>query len=278
MASESILNPYYQLKFVSHDFWELYGDPRVSKYFLFSSGPWITLTAIGIYLSFVKIIGPQMMRDRKPLELRRLMVLYNIAMVLLSFYIFAKGCSLLNFGLDTWGCRLVRGQPVYDNFSHQFLDLAWLFFFSKLIEFADTVFFVLRKKSSQITSLHVIHHSVVPISVWMGFKFAPDGNNAFFPLLNSGIHTLMYSYYGLTAAGNALGIQEHLARVKKYLTAAQICQFLLAIVHGFSSFFSEDCANAPKASYIINLLNASMFLVLFCSFYRRAYTKPHKQS
>lgn len=34
-------------------------------------------------------------------------------------------------------------------------------------------FFVMRKKTSQISTLHVIHHGCMPMSVWFGVKFTP---------------------------------------------------------------------------------------------------------
>lgn len=50
---------------------------------------------------------------------------------------------------------------------------AYLYYFSKFIEFADTIFFVLRKKYTHVSTLHVIHHGVMPMSVWFGVKFTP---------------------------------------------------------------------------------------------------------
>jgi hypothetical protein len=35
------------------------------------------------------------------------------------------------------------------------------------------LFFILRKKNNQVSNLHVIHHGCMPMSVWMGMKFAP---------------------------------------------------------------------------------------------------------
>jgi len=35
------------------------------------------------------------------------------------------------------------------------------------------IFFVLRKKNEHISTLHVIHHGVMPMSVWFGVKFTP---------------------------------------------------------------------------------------------------------
>ena len=35
------------------------------------------------------------------------------------------------------------------------------------------LFFILRKKNNQVSNLHVIHHGCMPMSVWLGMKFAP---------------------------------------------------------------------------------------------------------
>lgn len=41
------------------------------------------------------------------------------------------------------------------------------------------IFFVLRKKNSHISTLHVIHHGVMPMSVWFGVKFTPGKDKAY---------------------------------------------------------------------------------------------------
>jgi elongation of very long chain fatty acids protein 7 len=48
--------------------------------------------------------------------------------------------------------------------------MAWWFYFSKFIDFADSIFFVLRKKTNQLSTLHIIHHSTMPIFSWFGPK------------------------------------------------------------------------------------------------------------
>lgn len=50
-------------------------------------------------------------------------------------------------------------------------NLCWWYYISKLTEFADTMFFVLRKKDSQISFLHLYHHSLTPIETWVLVKF-----------------------------------------------------------------------------------------------------------
>lgn len=152
--------------------------------------------------------------------------------------------------------------------------VGYLFFLSKFVEFLDTIFFILRKKDSQVTFLHVIHHSIVPISVWVGLKFAPGGNNALFPILNAAVHTIMYLYYGLAAIGPHM--QKYLWW-KRYLTKIQMLQFSIVIVHGLRTLFMPDC-HFPISFLILAQFNAILFLVLFASFYRQSYTKkPGKQ-
>lgn len=51
------------------------------------------------------------------------------------------------------------------------LNLCYIYYLSKLTEFADTIFFVLRKKKSQITLLHLYHHALTPMEAWFLVKF-----------------------------------------------------------------------------------------------------------
>lgn len=51
------------------------------------------------------------------------------------------------------------------------LNLCYVYYLSKLSEFADTIFFVLRKKKSQITWLHLYHHSLTPIEAFILVRF-----------------------------------------------------------------------------------------------------------
>lgn len=50
--------------------------------------PLTTLGMVLTYLSWVMVIGPIYMRDRKPLSLRSTLIYYNAGQVLLSSYMF----------------------------------------------------------------------------------------------------------------------------------------------------------------------------------------------
>jgi elongation of very long chain fatty acids protein 4 len=126
----------------------------------------------------------------------------------------------------------------------------WWYYFSKLLEFTDTFFFVIRKKVDQLSFLHVYHHSTMFTFWWIGVKWVPSGSSktriftlitksdylsthtAFLPAMaNSFIHVLMYTYYGLAALG------PHMNKYlwwKKYLTIIQLvrnCRNILAGTH-----------------------------------------------
>ena len=50
------------------------------------------------------------------------------------------------------------------------LDMTWWYFFSKFIDYFDSLFFLLRKKFTHLSTLHVIHHGIMPLTAWSGVK------------------------------------------------------------------------------------------------------------
>jgi hypothetical protein len=90
--------------------------------------------------------------------------------------------------------------------------------------------FVARKKFGHVSLLHVVHHGIMPISVWPGMKFIPGGHASFFGLLNSFVHILMYAYYMLSAMGPKY---HKYVWWKQHMTTLQMLQFLGIMAHGF---------------------------------------------
>lgn len=81
----------------------------------------------------------------------------------------------------------------------------------------------------------------------------------------------MYSYYLLSALGPK--VQPYLWW-KKYLTALQMVQFILVMIHAFQLLFI-DC-NYPKAFVWWIGMHAVMFYFLFRNFYQETYKKRAK--
>nr|CAH8867050.1 unnamed protein product [Trichobilharzia regenti] len=202
--------------------------------------------------------------DEKWDFVKYLMVLYNILMVIYSCVItFGTLWAVWTLGYGL-GCE---EQPDPRDAKYDILVLVgYLFYFSKFVEMLDTVFFLWRGKVDQVTFLHVFHHATMPPSIWWGVKYAPGGIAYMFPLANSFIHIIMYTYYGLAAAGAYRYLWW-----KNYLTLAQMIQFVILIVHQGQIFVSSTPCNYPKVFPAAIVLYASLFLVLFSNFYIKAY-------
>ncbi|XP_067122744.1 very long chain fatty acid elongase AAEL008004-like [Centruroides vittatus] len=241
-------------------------DPRMDSWPLMSS-PFPILTIIAAYVYFVKVLGPAWMKNRRPFQIDKLVKFYNILMVISNgFFFFYGGSRTYLSGKYNWIC-----EPIDYSINDEtkiIIRLGWWFFFLKIVELLDTIFFVLKKKFTHITVLHVIHHSAVAWGVWIGARFGPGGNNAFFPFINCFIHMVMYFYYFLAAMGPE--VRKYLWW-KKYLTIMQMVQFVVVFTHAMIPLFTS-CNYHRGYAYAI-MLHAIMFMGLFLNFYIHAYSK-----
>lgn len=168
-----------------------------------------------------------------------------------------------------------------------------MYYISKFTEFFDTFFFIARKRFDQVSTLHVIHHGIMPFSgellnysplipkltqifhstVWWGVKFIPGGHSTFFGFLNTFVHIVMYLYYMMAAFGPEM--QKYLWW-KKYLTILQMIQFVAVGIHSFQLFFHNPCNYPMGFAYFIGA-HAIMFFILFFTFFRKTYVKKKSQ-
>ncbi|KAL2772720.1 elongation of very long chain fatty acids protein 1 isoform 2 [Daubentonia madagascariensis] len=215
-------------------------DPRIQGYPLMGS-PLLMTSILLTYVYFVLSLGPRIMANRKPFQLRGFMIVYNFSLVAFSLYI------------------------VYE-----MVRVAWLFLFSKFIELMDTVIFILRKKDGQVTFLHVFHHSVLPWSWWWGIKIAPGGMGSFHAMINSSVHVVMYLYYGLSALGP---VAQPYLWWKKHMTAIQLIQFVLVSLHISQYYFMPSCNYQYPVIIHLIWMYGTIFFVLFSNFWYQSYTK-----
>lgn len=246
--------------------WQDAGDPRVDSYPLLSGGPWKVLTICLLYVLFAKYWGPKLMKGKKAWDCRRAMVIHNMLLIALNGVGCLLGLLFTNFGRDAWSCkRLDTADRSYK--SYVLINLGYLYFMTKFVDFLDTVFFVLRKKESHITGLHVFHHAIMPLTGWTGCKFFPGGNSALTPLVNTFVHTVMYSYY----LCSALEVPpEKYMHLKRRITEIQLIQFTLVLGHSLYSLFNPYC-EWPRLMAMAELAEAVTFLKLFSTFYKRTY-------
>uniref|UniRef100_A0A9J8A5R8 Elongation of very long chain fatty acids protein n=1 Tax=Cyprinus carpio carpio TaxID=630221 RepID=A0A9J8A5R8_CYPCA len=222
------------------DSWMGPRDPRVRGWLLLDN--YIPTFAFTVMYLLIVWMGPKYMKNRQPYSCRALLVPYNLGLTLLSFYMF-----------------------------YEMINVLWWYYFSKLIEFMDTFFFILRKNNHQITFLHVYHHATMLNIWWFVMNWVPCGHSYFGSTFNSFIHVLMYSYYGLSAVP---AMRPYLWW-KKYITQGQLVQFVLTM-------FQTSCAvvwpcGFPMGWLYFQITYMITLILLFSNFYIKTY-KSHAGS
>ncbi|XP_006893189.1 PREDICTED: elongation of very long chain fatty acids protein 5 isoform X2 [Elephantulus edwardii] len=147
-------------------------DTRVVGWFLLDNYlP--TLISTIIYL-LVVWLGPKYMKNRPPFSFPKILVVYNTALTLLSLYMFLElvtGVWESNYNFFCQGTRTAGESDM------KIVNVLWWYYFSKLIEFMDTFFFILRKNNHQITVLHVYHHATMLNIWWFVMNWVPCGHS-----------------------------------------------------------------------------------------------------
>ena len=142
-------------------------DPRVDSWALMSS-PWPTFAFCAFYYYIVRFAGVDFMKDRPAYSCKTAKLVYNLFQTLFSLWIFSRLCGFWLSGKYNWVCQPVDYSDSVDGLNAA--NIVWWYFFSKFTDFMDSFFMILCKKNNQLTSLHVIHHAMMPMTSWIFLK------------------------------------------------------------------------------------------------------------
>lgn len=245
-------------------------DPRSKDWYLACS-PLVPIVIITIYLLFVKKWGPSFMAQRAALKIERVIIVYNALQIIACSYVAWEGLRLwikLRYSIV---CQPVDFTVNEDN--AKVANLVFLYYVIKITDLLDTVFFILRKKFSHASFLHVYHHAGMVGVGYMACKFSLNGHFISLGILNSFVHVVMYSYYLYTALfpGTKVSI-----RVKKSLTILQLVQFALLVVHDSLPLIHSTCG-VEKIFCTYLIVQYTFMIVLFSDFYSKAYSSSKKK-
>ncbi|TRY79697.1 hypothetical protein TCAL_08329 [Tigriopus californicus] len=250
---------------ILEDIWDA-RDLRMDSYPLMNS-PLPTIALCCLYFYGVKFLGPRLMKDKKAWEIKNVLIGYNLVQVIFS------GWILFEILMGGWaGAYSFRCEPLdrSDNaMALRMANAAWWYYFSKFTEFFDTFFFIVRKKTEHVSTLHVLHHGLMPLFAWEACRFVPGGHESFGALFNTFVHVVMYTYYFLAAFGPRF--QRYLWW-KRHLTKFQMFQFVSVTLHSLQLAFSNEC-NFPVYQSMISSGFMVLFFILFMQFYFRNYKK-----
>ncbi|XP_023222628.1 elongation of very long chain fatty acids protein 6-like [Centruroides sculpturatus] len=238
--------------------------------------------AISMSLAYVIIIFylQNYMKSRPPFQLRWPLVIWNILLAAFSI------CGTLRllpglwvlireFGFMFSVCNLsfaIKHHPLPFWMS--------LFAWSKLIEFGDTIFLVLRKQ--RVIFLHWYHHALTLINVW--YANSIEMSTTYWCMtMNIFVHSFMYSYYAM----KAMNIKVPLF-IAMTITTIQIAQMFMGCFLTLSATYmyysGKYCEQTNTSLLLLNFMFFS-YAWLFCRFFRDSYFKrtncsnfPHEKS
>ncbi|KAH8354206.1 hypothetical protein KR084_003109 [Drosophila pseudotakahashii] len=230
------------------------------------------LMILGTYLLFVKVVGPKVMANRKAFDLRPLIKVYNIMQILYNIVMFVLAAHfMIGPGNFDFGC--ISNLPPEHDYKTWERWLTYSYFFNKLLDLLETVFFVLRKKDRQISFLHLFHHMYMLYFSFMYMYYYGYGGHGFFMcFFNVIVHIMMYSYYYQSSLSpDSRGDLWW----KKYITIVQLVQFVIVLGHSIYTLRQPDCPSARFSATCAGSISV-IFIILFSNFYFHAYIRPKK--
>lgn len=231
--------------------------------------PWahdsiVYVVAISVLYVLLAYAGVRWMRDRPKFTLRRSLVCWNAGLAWYSIY------SLYRFMPGF----INEKEPADRICSTAYMLRSggmWGFAFalSKFAELGDTVFVVLKKK--KLIFLHWFHHLTVMWFCWFSYIW-PHGPGRLFAMINMFIHSIMYIYYGVVAAG--------LWRLPKWInvtiTTLQLSQMIigaLTTLWAYNRRLSGLPCELSDFQFALAMMVYGTYGALFANFFYNAYLR-----
>uniref|UniRef100_A0A7E4W509 Elongation of very long chain fatty acids protein n=1 Tax=Panagrellus redivivus TaxID=6233 RepID=A0A7E4W509_PANRE len=225
-----------------------------------------TLSAIYVIVIFG---GQKLMESRKPYALDWPLALWNAGLALFSIMgvirmtpemFWSVGSNSFVYSI----CTASFAQGVTGYWTEKFA-------MSKVVEFGDTAFIVLRKRP--LIFLHWYHHITVLAYTWHAYK-DHTASGRWFIWMNYLVHAIMYSYYAI----RALHVRPP-KFISMMVTVLQILQMVVGVYIGIT-IYGIKSADQPCQQTWQNLMFSFTiyfsYFLLFCNFFYHAYVKSDR--
>lgn len=144
-----------------------------------------------------------------------------------------------------------------------------MFAFSKVLEFGDTLFILLRKQ--KLIFLHWIHHILTLVYCWYSL-FSLPAHSRWLAAMNFLVHSFMYSYYAVMASGWRIP-----RGAAQCLTAMQILQMAIGLYTQVQALvLSERVCRVPPSMAWFGATMYALFFALFTKFFVDKYGRAGK--
>lgn len=240
-------------------------DPRTVELILMNP-PWMPFVIVGAYLYFVQSLGPKLMANRKPFDLRNTLLVYNLLQVAANLYLAYFGTKLMIEAKVSLTCQSVDRSTSPRGMRE--VQLVHYYYLLKVADLFDTIFFVLRKKQSHVSFLHVYHHAMMILLPFFYSRIYPGGHGSVLGLVNTYVHAAMYFYFFLSVWRPEWTRD---LRWKKLVTIIQMTQFVaMTIYFGQPAIRGYECG-IPRYWFWGVMMQNVFMLVMFADFYVKAY-------
>ncbi|KAL6047976.1 Elongation of very long chain fatty acids protein [Balamuthia mandrillaris] len=209
-----------------------------------------------ISLAYVVVIFAlkRFMRDRKPYSLRTALILWNAFLALYSLISAVVVMPVLLS--EVWELGFV-GELCSVSTERYLAPWVLMFCLSKIPELVDTLFIVLRKRP--LIFLHWYHHLATLIFCWEACALNVS-TGVWFAGMNLTVHSIMYSYYCLTAMGYRFSQPLRLS-----ITSLQISQMVMGLIIIVSQL--SFCSEFHERNTYFGLAMYLSYFVLFAKLF-----------
>nr|XP_043624075.1 elongation of fatty acids protein 3-like [Erigeron canadensis] len=234
------------------------------------ASPLFLTTTILTYLTLTLTLPRAALPTVHPTFLRLISTVHNLILLSLSL-VMAFGCFLSSLSTMPNLQWIVCFPPNHTPPRGPLFFWAYIFYFSKILEFFDTFLIIISSSKSnnrRLSFLHVYHHSVVVVMCYLWLSTS----QSLFPIAlvtNASVHVLMYAYYMLCALGWR-------PWWKVLVTNCQIVQFVFSfLVSGLMLYYHFNTADGCSGFYgwCFNAVFNASLLALFVNFHFKNYDK-----
>ena len=209
------------------------------------------------------------MKNRPPVRVKWLLFSWNTFLAVLSFFMACKSMQDIFF--------LIQKFSVHASICRYFPRPSrgfWttLFTLSKLLEFGDTAFLIIRKR--RIIFLHWYHHISV---LWVSWIATATGSSMgrYFMAMNSFVHVFMYSYF----AASSLSIRLP-KLVAMFITSIQILQMLggiCVVLYSHNRLANGHHCEVDPSVITYSLLMYASYFLLFLKYFYDSYLRATEE-
>jgi len=203
---------------------------------------------------------------------KAMFILHNLFLAVFSLVVFVNSWPIVLQHLYNRGINSTFCDQDNSLWSSGLGGWATIFYISKYWEFLDTYVLIIKNKKPSFLQLY--HHAGIVITMW-GAIVSQGTWVLIVVLLNSGIHTLMYTYFFIKTIWPKKQIKQ-----AKYLTKAQIIQFFTGITYILPIHVLGDSCDSVASRFVCLFIElyAGGLIFLFITFAKKKYKKKEIES